>query len=212
MTRKSITTQVCDVKIRRTSFFCHTKQKSVSDVILYNYNQNVQHCVKCCNSEFVLSCAKCIWTSSFIRSEAILNVLNITIIFFFRKNYWHAWLCLIFRNYVLNGTISVLNVFGSSCVFYFLYNVYLKLLYFRKNWAKYHKSAYVFQGKCVFLGPKPPLKFYKNSSHERWVLCGQTDMMKLIVTKSNFGNACKWNLHTVFSCFGDCELDLYTNE
>jgi len=38
MTRKSVIAQVCDVTITGMSLFRHTKQKSVRDAILCNYN------------------------------------------------------------------------------------------------------------------------------------------------------------------------------
>lgn len=50
--------------------------------------------------------------------------------------------------------------------FDFLYNVYPKIL---KNWAKYHKSAYVFKASAFFFSPQnpPTIKFYKNPYGER---------------------------------------------
>jgi hypothetical protein len=62
----------------------------------------------------------------FYSVESNTYVLNITIKFFvwitdmqIFDHAWHAWLCRTFHNYVVNGKISVLNVFGSTRVFWF---------------------------------------------------------------------------------------------
>jgi len=52
--------------------------------------------------------------------------------------------------------------FVRPACFAFLYNVYPKILYFRKNWAKYHKSVYVFKASAFFVPKTPNIKFYKN--------------------------------------------------
>ena len=67
--------------------------------------------------------------------------------------------------------------------------------------------------KVLFFGPKPStIKCYKVAYSQSRVLCGRTDVMKIIVTNSNYGNACKTTPHRIYSCFGECEPDLYINE
>jgi hypothetical protein len=67
--------------------------------------------------------------------------------------YCHLWptrLYYIFPNYLINGTIfEKENLLNTNVCFYSLYNLYTKLFYWKKNWARHdYKCTLVFM-KCT---------------------------------------------------------------
>jgi hypothetical protein len=105
----------------------------------------------------------------------------------------------------------LLNIAITFCVWITAMNI--SIMHYMRGFAIFFVIiSYVFKGSALFW-PKPPtIKFYKVPFSDSPVLCRRTDIRNLLVTNSYFGSECQKTPNTVYSCFGEWELDLYINE